>query len=641
MFSPMTAFDDQDHELLQQPLRPRRNRTLWPVVAILGILASACIFSVSHHGNRDTKVERSSVDRAFLSEALIEAVQSTPSPANAAVVEDESANSLAPKKQRGAEDLLDNAVSLSKKADSLDEDAHKLSDKSSILVKDAEALKSEAKKEENDVSSKRAKAEELRKKADEMRKQASDLVQEATTLDGEAGKKSDSATQKTHKAQDLAHKSESKKKSALDDRKHAGHAQEEAWKAIAGQRMCIRLPGVKLKGTRPNTFQPVVGNHTIQDEWQCSDWCQKNVKCKQAVYTWETKTCELFEEATAEPLGFRDRWPFFNSTYCGALDEKTNMLDMLHKVYERKPWVEPPHNCSWAGDNCLNTGCCADVAKADWQFTEFQDYTCFKRDENWAGCKTGGPPADWDGANLGGHPNHEVKPAPEGKLVQGTKLYCFTVVMWDQPPAEGWMNSEAELVNHWKEQGKGICQCDDWSLFDGIGGGSVHNIQSFIHAWKLVQDDGRWKNNDWSIKVDGDAVFFPEHLRQKIMWSYRTPQGSAVYLRNTFYKFKFLGALEALTREALEVYFEHGWECEAHLGQQGGEDYWLEQCLEGLGIDFQTDESLLHDKYASDGNCNDPYGVAHHFFKKIEGGDGWDVCWDQANNAWNGAHKDS
>merc|ERR1712083_1284471 len=72
--------------------------------------------------------------------------------------------------------------------------------------------------------------------------------------------------------------------------------------------------------------------------------------------------------------------------------------------------------------------------------------------------------------------------------------------------------------------------------------------------------------------VDPDAVFFPEHLRQKIRWNYRTPHGSAVYLKNTFYKFKFLGAIEALTREALQLYFERGWECEAHLGQQGGED---------------------------------------------------------------------
>jgi len=73
------------------------------------------------------------------------------------------------------------------------------------------------------------------------------------------------------------------------------------------------------------------------------------------------------------------------------------------------------------------------------------------------------------------------------------------------------------------------------------------------------------------------------------------------------------------------------------LGQQGGEDYWLLQCLEGLGVDYQTDESLLHDKYAADENCEDGYRVAHHFFKKI---DDWEECWDTANNAWNNEHPE-
>jgi len=308
---------------------------------------------------------------------------------------------------------------------------------------------------------------------------------------------------------------------------------------------------------------------------------------------------------------------------------------MLDKVYDQKPWVTPPHNCSWAGENCMHTGCCADSCRANFEWTKCEWYTCYKRDEYFAGCMLGGAEFDWDGHKFEGHPNYEVGPTAEGKLVQGTRLYCFSVVMWNLGPAEGWMNSEAELANNWLNQKKGICQCDDWEIFDGLDGGSVHNIQSFIHAWKMVQENGRWKNNDWSIKVDPDAVFFPDHFRGKIQYALRTPQGAAVYLRNTFYKFKFLGALEALTTEAVEILLPRSWECEAHLGQEGGEDYWLEQCLEGLGVDYQTDTGLLHDKYAADENCGDPNSVAHHFFKKT---DTWDTCWDIANGAWNAAH---
>jgi len=343
----------------------------------------------------------------------------------------------------------------------------------------------------------------------------------------------------------------------------------------------------------------------------------------------------LFQGATTEPLSFRESWPWFNSSYCDSADQKQNMLDMLHRVYDAKPWVPPANNCSWAGENCINTGCCADVSRCSWDFKTCKSFTCYKRDENWAGCKTGSSPDGWDGTKLGGHPNTEVAPAEDGKLVQGTKLYCFSVVMWNQPPTQAWQSSEGELANNWKEQNKGIMQCDDYSIFDGVEGGSVHNIQSFIRAWQMVKDDGRWKRNDWSIKVDPDAVFFPDHFRKKLEWQWKTPQGAAVYLRNTFYKFNFLGAIEALTQEGLEIYFERGWQCDAHLGQQGGEDYWLLQCLEGLGLNYQSDFALLHDKYAADENCDDPNSVAHHFFKKT---DDWDDCWNTANDAWNNEH---
>jgi len=429
-------------------------------------------------------------------------------------------------------------------------------------------------------------------------------------------------------------------KHAMDTLAQAVTAETKALQGAAHQRMCIALPGVKLRGEGPSTFEKVVGGLNITDEVQCNHWCHQHFECKQMVWTWETKTCELFTTALAEPLTFREKWPWFNSSYCGLVSEKEDMLKMLHKVYDAKPWVPPAHNCSWGGDNCIDTKCCADPCDANADWSECHYFTCWQRDEYWASCNAGPVPGDyppWDGTRLGGHENGEVSPVDDGKLIQGTRLYCFTVVMWKAGPKEAWMDSEAELANHWKDAGKHITQCDDWSLFEGYEGGSEHNIQSFIHAWQQVKEDGRWKNNDWAIKVDADAVFFPDHLRKKILWNYKTPQGAAVYLRNTYYKFQFLGALEVLTKEALEIYFERGWECEKHLGQQGGEDYWLLQCLEGIGVNYQTDTNLLHDKYAKNWDCGDPNGVAHHFFKKI---DDWDVCWNVCNDAWNNAHPE-
>lgn len=402
--------------------------------------------------------------------------------------------------------------------------------------------------------------------------------------------------------------------------------------AAPAARTCVDLPGVRLKG---GSRAP--GEQAITSDAHCRDWCRDHAECKQSVWSWDTKTCELFTEARAEAQQFKETWPWFNSSYCDTSDKQGAMMDMLQQVYDTKAWVPPAQNCSWAGDNCIDTRCCADVCKADYNFETCEYFTCWKRDEYWAGCKSGPAPEGWDGANLGGHANTEVEPAPAGKLVQGTRLYCFSVVMWSLGPAQGWEDSEGDLANHWKEQGKGIMQCDFHAFFDGLDGGSEHNIQSFINAWKMVKDDGRWKQADWTIKVDADAVFFPAHFKVKVETVYRTPQGAALYLRNTFYKFQFLGALEAITREGIELYFQRGWECEPHLTQEGGEDYWLLQCLEGIGLNYQTDTALLHDKYAADENCGDPDGVAHHFFKKI---DDWDVCWNMANEAWNSAHPE-
>lgn len=549
-----------------------------------------------------------------------------------------------------AKDLTSKADDEVKSAQATKDEADKETEEAEKAIQDAKDLVAKAEKMKKDAAEK---AEEMKKEAEDQQKQAEkdakdlqekskELQDKAKDMKTDSKKKTNISEQRAEHAEELKQKADETKKKAEQNEQTAADDEDKSLKETADQRTCIKLPGVKLKGGQTLEFPALVGNQTIDDEWKCSDWCQKLKGCKQAVFQWETKTCELFEEAQDEPERFRERWPGYNSTYCGAPEEQEDMLAKLKKVYDAKPWVPPPHNCSWASESCLDTGCCADVCMATWDFVadECQYYTCYKRDENFAGCKTGGPPEGWDGTVLGGHPNGEVAPAPEGKLVQGTRLYCFTVVMWDKPPDAGWMSSEGEIANHWKEEGKNIMQCDDHSFFDGQGGGSVHNIQSFISAWNMVKDAGLWKNNDWSIKVDPDAVFFPDHFRAKVQYNWRTPQGATLYMRNTFYKFQFLGALEALTNEATEIFLERSWECEAHLGQEGGEDYWLLQCLEGLGIDFQTDVALLHDKYAADENCGDPNGVAHHFFKKIDSGDGWDNCWNTANEAWNNAHPE-
>jgi len=596
--------------------------------AVLGLMVCGVASLIHRHSKQQVLREDIRSRPAFLSEVALEYT-----PQAEEEVSDGASGNVDGLKH--AKQLIEEAQSLKALDDKLKAEAAKFGSQSEGLAKEAANIKQQAITDAKDADAARQRAQDLRSQAEALKKEATDSIGKAADLDKEASRRKVKAEQKKQEAEVLSQKAKTTSDGAERKEKEAVNMELKALDETAAQRVCIHLPGVKLQGVGPATFDTILGPHDIADEWQCSDWCLRHTACRQAVFTWETSVCELYGEATTQPIVFRERWPFFNTTYCGAMGEKDNMLQMLHQVYDQKPWVPPPHNCSWGGDNCIHTKCCADVCKATWDFKTCEAFTCYKKDEHFAGCKIAGADPGWDGENLGGHPNGEIEPAPEGKLVQGVRLYCFSVVMWNDPPKQAWMSSEGEIAGHWKEQGKGIVQCDDYNIFDGIGGGSVHNILSFVQAWKKVQDDGRWKNSDWTIKVDPDAVFFPEHFRQKIMWNLRTPQGSAVFLRNTFYKFQLLGALEALSREAMEIYFERSWECEAHLGQQGGEDYWLLQCLEGLGINYQTDVTLLHDKYAADENCKDPYGVAHHFFKKTKD---WDECWDKAEKAWNGAH---
>lgn len=671
----LPLHDDQAsgaENLLDRPRQPMLGA--WQIILVSGTLVLACMAALTISPKISPMMQLPSRDvssRVFLSDVIVAQTSdkegdepngkasgtrdSNPNKESAASAADDAAakaKSLAAAEQLNAraKSLEQHSESLKSSADDLQAAAQKLRKQVTGAQDDASRDREAAEKARRDAEKSRARAEETLKNAKEkaaeveakaereatelltkarrsvlelnkkaetkaanLNQKAGNFDNDASAFDQGANKKESTAADEEKRAKGWSQKADSMGASARTERQHAIDAETEARRSVAAQRMCIGLPGVKLKGNSPGKFAPVVGDREFKDDWQCNDWCLKHAECKQSVFIWETKTCELYKEATAEPQYFRETWPWFNSSYCGTIGEKEAMLDMLHKVYDAKPWVPPPHNCSWAGDNCIETKCCADYCDANFDFTTCKPFTCYKRDENWAGCRRSVPDESWDGTKLGGHPNGEVAPAPDGKLLQGTRLYCFSVVMWNQPAAEAWQDSEADLANHWKKEKKGIMQCDDWSIFDGFEGGSVHNIQSFIHAWKLVKDDGRWKQNDWSIKVDPDAVFFPDHFRKKLVWQYKTPQGSAVYMRNTFFEFQFLGGLEALTREALEIYLTNGWQCETHLGQEGGEDYWMLQCFEGIGIDYQSDFTLLHDKYAADENCFDPNSVFSDF----------------------------
>mmetsp|Transcript_29471 Transcript_29471/g.77976 ORF Transcript_29471/g.77976 Transcript_29471/m.77976 type:complete len:410 (-) Transcript_29471:76-1305(-) len=395
------------------------------------------------------------------------------------------------------------------------------------------------------------------------------------------------------------------------------------------------LPGVQLEGASPQPFDAP----GLTTPPACTQWCQQHAGCTQSVFTAAPLACTLYAGQTEKATGWSDT---SNSSYCGTVAEKDALLEKLRRVYTLKPYVPPAANgipgaCAWGGQNCLESKCCADNPKCDENFQNCQPYTCYKKDVYFASCHVGGPEGGWDGTVLGGHTAAELPKAAGGVPITGTRLFCFSVVMWNAGPTMPGTDGEGTLANWIKAQGYGILECDESMWIDGVPTGSVHNIDSFVNAWTKVKEDGRWESADWTVKADVDAVFFPERLKWHI-GALRPPEGARAYLRNTDFKFHFLGAIEVLSREALRTYYSRGQECQEHLTKEGGEDYWMLQCLEGIGVDFMSDYQLLQDKYAAEENCNDDWAVAFHFYK---GHSDWDWCRNAAIAAYNAKNPEA
>jgi hypothetical protein len=307
---------------------------------------------------------------------------------------------------------------------------------------------------------------------------------------------------------------------------------------------------------------------------------------------------------------------------------------MLDAVYKQAPYIPPIQVCSWSGEDCSSTNCCNDV-QCDMEFNNCRGYTCFRQDEYFAGCLLDPAEEGWNNVVIGGpREPREVQPADEGVKVQGTTLFCFSVINWDaQAPKEFWA-SESELANHIKKHKVSIFQCDLGDFFSGYETpkaewGSFSNIDAFVDVWKDVKNDGRWRNYDWTVKVDADAVFVPSRLKEHIV-KLKVPKNSRVYLKNINYQFQFMGALEVLTQEALEVYFGKGEEC-IRGEHAGGEDFFMKGCLDAIGVDHMVDYDLLRDKYCKtcpdrDEDCKDGVKVAYHFHKKLVS---WNWCYNE------------
>jgi len=226
-------------------------------------------------------------------------------------------------------------------------------------------------------------------------------------------------------------------------------------------------------------------------------------------------------------------------------------------------------------------------------------------------------------------------------------LFCFSVFR-----AEGY---EPALMRAQLSHRAGIFACDEFAIVanehitlgDGPYGpvkslkmppasvgiskdGTAANTLVFMQAWAMIKYDFRYKNHDWTIKADPDAVVLPDRMRNHL----GALNEKKLYVKNCN-KYPgaigwpmMFGALEAFSRDALEEYMENAQKCKDDLQWQAwGEDLFMGECLNHLGVGSAFDATMVSDNVCTGVNCADGQAGAYHPFKDEQK---WMECYHTA-----------
>jgi len=299
-------------------------------------------------------------------------------------------------------------------------------------------------------------------------------------------------------------------------------------------------------------------------------------------------------------------------------------------------WVS--ERCSPIGANCLQTQCCHSVG-----------HQCYKKHNYWAACRPSCSQApdpkdgnkSWTCETLG--------PRSWGLSVKGyPSLYCISLFMpsgYEGPLLKSHLNANA-----------GIFGCDGYDVFaaepytvgtskDGVEvsaigipriavgvsqDGTAGNAKLFMAVWDKVIAGNRFRDYDFTLKVDPDAVLIPWRVRDHM----RPHIGATAYVVNCN-KFPnspnfpmMFGAVEIFSSQAMDAYAMGSWKCGKQLPWAAwGEDYYMTHCLDFLGVGRIADFGVLGDNVCTGANCADRYTSSYHPFKSIAS---WMQCWNQA-----------
>jgi len=153
--------------------------------------------------------------------------------------------------------------------------------------------------------------------------------------------------------------------------------------------------------------------------------------------------------------------------------------------------------------------------------------------------------------------------------------------------------------------------------------GSFLNTEAFIVAYDSIISSDKFWGHDWLVKADPDAVILPDRIRNHVGGH----TGQNCYFTNC--AGKLYGALEVYSVEAIGAYKDNRAKCKGMQWGGWGEDLYMQNCLNSIGVAAVFDGNLVGDARCNFAPCTDGSRAAYHPYKDVGS---WQGCFNAATH---------
>jgi len=273
----------------------------------------------------------------------------------------------------------------------------------------------------------------------------------------------------------------------------------------------------------------------------------------------------------------------------------TQIVAQNAKTLCSKPWAGP------GSEDCSATKCCTVTG-----------YFCFEKQAGEYGCLEQCDPSKGWTCNM----PHDIVPLVEVSSQPQATLFCWSVYTRNTGSTK--KSYELELLQKQYEKKVSLFSCDYSVVYSDVVvdiGSDMQTLQVnddhdefhlikrkvqktwintglFKQVWRAMRDypDEALQNSDWVVKVDADAVFVPQRLRNMLTQQPDTYTG--VYIENCKgVEWGYFGNLEIMSKTAFKLLLDNIDSCSDKIdwvkGTKWGpigEDLFAQMCMDWQGV---------------------------------------------------------